>query len=153
MEVVSGKGRFREDEVSSPKKSKKIILISDGSNTIGTAVDDDVQMGINYAKKNQIKIFTIGIGTKSGKTIYAGENLNIPVGYNTDVLKEISRQTEGKFFEISSNDKIESFIEEIENIRHESEVSIEPGFGFITISLLLLFVEWGLINTRFRAIP
>ncbi|MBT5492210.1 hypothetical protein HOK00_08295, partial [bacterium] len=46
-----------------------------------------------------------------------------------------------------------SFIEEIENIRHESEVSIEPGFGFITISLLLLFVEWGLINTRFRAIP
>ncbi len=133
------------------RKSKTIILLTDGTQTTGSFVEDGMQAGIAYAHRNHVIIHPIGIGTKEGIAGYLPMNLS--ASYDSDVLKGAASSTGGRYFEAVDSASLRSAFEEIALLKEEAYVSTDLRFGLLMIGLILLFVEWGMINTRYRAVP
>lgn len=150
---VSGAIITSTNLLAGSEKGKAIVLITDGSNTVSGFIDDTLKESLTYAQENHVIIHTIGIGSESGPIGYLPEYYNISAIYNKDVLIDISNSTGGFYFEVFDQ---ESLIKAQEEISKASTVSLIPfklNYGLMLISLLLLFIEWGLINTRFRKLP
>lgn len=136
------------------KKGKTIIILSDGSSTIGAYLDDAVTEALEYAQNNHVIIHTIGTGTDEEQPLgYIPEYYNLTSVYNENNLKMISNQTQGKYYQGIDNQKILEAFKAIEDDSERAIISLDLSFGLILTALILLFIEWGLINTRFRRMP
>ncbi len=143
-------------------KSKIIILLTDGVNNAGKI---SPLVAAVAAKALEVKIYTIGIGTKDlvpyprkgfgGRTFYQKVKIDI----DEDVLKEISNVTGGKYFRAKSTASLKNIYNEIDKME---KVSIkEAGFSehrelfpmFLILGLILLLFEIILSNTLLRKIP
>jgi Ca-activated chloride channel family protein len=133
------------------KKAKSIILLTDGSQTTGSFVENPVKSGTYYAKNNHVIVYTIGVGTGQGTATYVP--LNITAVYDKTTLQYIASETGGKFFEANNEQELKSAFDEIASLKSQAFLDIDLRFGLMMVSLLLLFLEWGLKNTRYRAIP
>jgi len=134
-------------------KSRMIILIGDGSDTASAFMENGILESINYAKNHHIMIYTVGIGSESGLANYLPEGYNLTTAYNENNLREISNSTEGSFFKISNLNEFEQMYKEINQNSEKGIVPFRLDRNFIVLALILLFVEWGLMNTKFRKIP
>jgi len=92
---------------NSQAKEKIAIILTDGIDNTDTI---PLEVAIQKAKKYDIKVYTIGIGS-------VGD-------YNPLVLQKIAKQTGGKFFEANSGKKIQEIYEEI-NILEKSEIKTQ----------------------------
>jgi Ca-activated chloride channel family protein len=138
--------------LASGEKSKAIILITDGSDTSGSFIDDSVQNSLEYVVLNHIKVHTIGIGTGTSQTGYL-EGSGLKAVYNRDILKTVAERTGGKFYEVKSSAETQAAFADIVNEAEVGPVSYEASSHLMILGFILLLVEWGLLNTRFRAIP
>lgn len=144
----------------SKAKSRIIILLTDGVNNAGTI---DPRMAADIAKEYGIKVYTIGIGTNGtapfpyAKTA-SGEFLfkNMQVELDENLMKEIAKTTEGKYFRATSNKKLEEIYAEINKLE-TTEVEEKKYFNYdekfkplVGFALLLLALEMLLKNTVFR---
>lgn len=134
-------------------KGRTIILLTDGSNTASYFTRDPIVEGISYAKSNNIKIYTIGLGSDTGPIGYLPEYYNISAVYDEGTLLRIANETGGKFYDARNNDELQSAFDEIFSSSNIAFIGIDLGPGFLIFALALLFLEWGLISTRFRALP
>ena len=91
----------------SKAKEKIAILLTDGVNNVNNIPLD---VAINTAKKYGIKVYVIGVGNRGD--------------YNPIVLKKIATETNGKFFEADSVEKLEKIYEEINKLE-KSEIKID----------------------------
>lgn len=126
-------------------RSKAIILLTDGQSNIGTNVDD----AIIYVNQNVISVHTIGIGTQEGGS-YEGVSLKTVI--NEEELKKISENTDGRFFLASNKEELDNVYKTISEERSQ-KISVYLQSPMLIIAIILLFIEWGLINTRFRILP
>lgn len=126
-------------------KSKRIILLTDGKSTVGT----DISIGIKQANENGIVVDTIGVGTEKGGKF---ANLNIISKLDSDSLKKIADLTGGYYFTADSKEGLSEAYQQISEIRSEI-LSQNLQVPLLIAGLVFLFVEWGLINTRFRTFP
>ncbi|MFH0874418.1 MAG: VWA domain-containing protein [archaeon] len=133
------------------RKSKTIILLTDGSQTTGTFVDDSLKSGVAYAKKNHVIIHTIGIGTGNAPSGYLP--INVSASYEKDSLAAIALQTGGKFFEANNEEELAAAFSEINALKDEAYLDLDLRFGLLMIGVLMLFLEWGLLSTKYRAVP
>ncbi|MDK2849785.1 MAG: Ca-activated chloride channel, partial [Candidatus Woesearchaeota archaeon] len=125
-------------------KPGAVILITDGRSTVGT----ELEQAVYYAKELKIPIYTIGIGTKEGGKF-------IPDGFtklDEDELKQIAEQTNGKFFRAETKDDLGESLKEIVETE-KGLVPLDLTIPFMLIGLILLTVEWGLLNTKRRTLP
>ena len=134
-------------------KGRTIILLTDGSNTAGTFTENPVQHAVNYALLNHVKVDTIGVGTNAGPVWYLPEYYNISAVFDASELISISNQTHGEFYRASNSDEIAKAYTAISGQAEDALLSFDMSYGLLLIALMLLFIEWGLINTRFRNIP
>jgi Ca-activated chloride channel family protein len=106
---------------NSKAKSKIIILMTDGVNTIENAMPS--QVGAELAKSNNIKVYSIGIGTNGfalmptstdifGDLVFSEEEVKI----DEPVLREIAQTTDGKYFRATSNESLEQIYNEIDQL-------------------------------------
>lgn len=146
----------------SPAKSKVIILMTDGVNNWG---EIDPMMAAEAAKAFDIKIYTIGIGSKgmapspfgssTGEIIYK----NAKVEIDEALLTDISKLTNGKYFRATNNTELSSIyneIDELEKTEIESSQTInvtELFYPFAAIAIFLLFLEQVLKFTFLRIFP
>ena len=90
----------------SPKKSRVIIFLTDGENNTGFI---DPETALELVKKNKIKVYTIGLGRRSGTfpVRYKVQNQTGRFFYqktlvqsriNKELMRKISKQTGGQFF-------------------------------------------------------
>ena len=109
----------------SPKKSRLLIFLTDGENNTGFI---DPETALELVKQNEIKVYTIGLGRKSGRfyvkmnyknlqgrTVY--KKVPIQSKINKELMQKISQQTGGEFFmanSLSSLQQIFSKIDELE---------------------------------------
>lgn len=135
----------------SKAKSKIVLLMTDGVNTIMNAIPP--QTVAQLAKDNHIKVYTIGIGTNGqalfpsrydifGDIIFEEQEVYI----DEITLKEIAEVTGGKYFRATSNESLKSVYEEInklektpsksENVYHYKEHF--RGFLWAVLVFLLL---------------
>lgn len=136
------------------QQAKFIILISDGED-----FGEDTQDAVDDIKESGVKLYTLGIGTKSGGRIPMGngykkdEDGNIVVTtLNSKDLMEISSTTGATYYEVSDgrNDvkklvrdmsKIEGEVRETKNIDSQSN----KYFYFLFAALCLILFD-GLIT-------
>jgi len=133
-------------------KSKAVILITDGSDTAGTFVEESLDTSLEYVANNQIIVYTIGIGTGSATAGYLGDT-NLRATIDKDTYQMISDRTNGEYYEIKNTAEIAAAFQKIGNLSEEAQVAFDSAFFLLAIAFVLLFVEWGLLNTRFRAVP
>jgi len=104
----------------SKAKSKVIILLTDGVNNSGFV---DPRTATELAKELGIKVYTIGLGTNgtaqfpvardaSGQLVFRMQ----PVEIDEELLKFIAKQTDGKYFRATDNEKLASIYDEINKL-------------------------------------
>ncbi len=134
--------------VNSETKNKVIVLLTDGVANVGTLTP---LQAAEEAKKHNIKVYTIGLGTDNdakipvGNGIFGTQYQLIPGGgidYKT--LKEISEITGGKFYPAKSEDALKSILGDIQKLE-KTEIKVnnqivydEQYFSYLLIGVSLL---------------
>lgn len=124
---------------NSMAKNKVIILLTDGAASAGILSPLDAA---EQVKKQGIKIYTIGIGSKGDTYMYARDRFGRRVrqsipggGYEGEVLEKIAEITGGKSFTASSEEGLKSVLSEI-NALEKSKIE---SFGRIIYDELYHF--------------
>lgn len=135
---------------SSQTKSKIIVLISDGEDFGEEA--EDVS---NRIEAENIKLFTLGVGTEKGGNIYAGSGLKTDRSGEVVVsklapkaLKALANKTGGQYFEINdSRNDVTRLINTIGNIEGELrdarfvDISANKYHYFLAAAIFLLLID------------
>lgn len=137
----------------SSQKGKTIIIMTDGSNTVGAFISDSVKNALEYTKRNHVVVHTIGIGSESGPIGYLPQYYNVSAVYNEGTLQDIANQTGGEYYNVKTNAELRAAEDKLEEASTKAMIPVKLSYGLMLVVLLLLFIEWGLINTRFRRIP
>lgn len=127
------------------ERARIIILLTDGRSNVGTKIED----GIEYALKNNILIFTIGVATPEGGKFLRVEAIST---LDEPSLIKIAEATEGKYFRVESAQNITTSFDEILSANVQ-KIPINLSKIFLLAGVALLFLEWGLISTKFRSVP
>jgi len=161
-------------------KSKVMVLLTDGEQTRG---DLTPEKGAELAKAEDIRVYTIGVGTRGMAPMPSVDLFGrkrmvpTPVSIDEETLKRVAQITGGEYFRATDTDslrRIYARIDELEKTETEEkrylqtaelatqavtlDVSWLPGWLRTTPPLLLvvlglLAIEVVLANTRFRRIP
>ena len=127
------------------EKSKVIILLTDGRSNVGTPVEE----AIFYAQEKSIKINTIGVATEQG-----GRFLRIDAVSRIDepTLKAIASSTGGSYYPAADKAALIKAFRDATTSSTEV-ISTKLSFIFLLMALALIFVEWGLISTKYKTVP
>jgi Ca-activated chloride channel homolog len=145
-----------EEENPSQSKSKIIILMSDGED-FGEDTEDIIQ----EIENQDIKLFTLGVGTERGGNIYAGSGLKkdrngSPVlsKLNSSALRALANKTGGQYFEINeTKNDVSRLINTISKIEGELrdarfvDVTANKYFYFLAVAAVLFLLDI-VINIR-----
>ena len=131
--------------VSETDRARSIILLTDGRHTTGGPLSEAVR----YAREKEMTISAIGIATEAGGSFETSELLST---IDTEALDIITKNTGGRFFIAGDEAQMKEAFDTIvsstdQNLPHPLRV------WFLGFGLFFLFIEWGLINTRFRTLP
>src|SRR5690606_26890724 len=103
---------------NSKADSKVIILMTDGVNNRGKI---DPQTALEIAKAFKVRVYTIGIGTE-GKALYpvptplGVQKQLMEVQIDEALMKQIARETGGKYFRATDNHALEQIYAEIDQL-------------------------------------
>lgn len=157
MGLTTAINRLKESKA----KSKVILLLTDGVNNSGFI---EPETASEIAREYGIKVYTIALGT-NGKALFpyaispAGEMLfrMMPVEIDEKLLKTIAKNTGGKYFRATNNDKLKSIYESIDKLE-KSEIKElkfydydEKYRPFVWIAGILLLLEIVLRKTIYRS--
>ena len=135
---------------NSKSKSKIIILMTDGVNTVPNAMPP--QIAGELAKNYGIKVYTIGIGTNGYALFPVIDVFGISfeeqkVEIDEATLSEIAKITGGKYFRATSNESLESIYNEIDTLE-KSRIKTNKVYNydeyfrvFLWISLVFLVID------------
>ena len=158
MGLGSGVNRLKESKA----KSKVIILLTDGVNNSGNI---DPRTATELAKELGIKVYTIGIGTngmadfpwskdpRTGLLNFRKQQVEI----DEALLKDIAKETNGKYFRATDNETLKEIYDEIdklektkiEEFKYYNYQEMYRDLVFLALGFLLL--EFLLKNTLFKS--
>jgi len=146
--LATAVNRLRDSEA----ESKVIVLLTDGVNNQGFI---DPLTAAQTAEEFEIKVYTIGVG-KTGTAPYPSRDIfgrtvlqNVEVQLDEELLKQIAKQTGGKYFRATNNRSLQNIYKEIDKLeKTEVEVTtikrykeqFHPFAIFAGIMLLLDFL-------------
>lgn len=139
-----------EEKQAGETKSKIIILISDGED-FGEETSDIIR----DIEDEDIKLFTLGVGTASGGNIYAANGLKrdrqgnpVLTKLNSAALRDLARKTEGQYFEINdSRNEVSRLVNTISNIEGELrdaryvDVTANKYYYFLLAAIALIILD------------
>ena len=145
---------------TSAAASRVVILLTDGVNNTGyidpnTATQMAVQMGI--------RVYTIAVGRSGMAPSPVGRDPNgeyvfqmAPVEIDTELLQNIARATNGKYYRATDQESLEAIYDDIDKLeKTEREVTVYKRYadlfpGFLLGALLLFIAGWLGRMTIFR---
>ena len=134
----------------STAKSKVVVLLTDGRDNASLVPP---LHAAEVAKALGVKVYTVGIGKKSGSILSFMQNVD------EGVLGAIAEKTGGKFYRAENKKELENIYEEINQLeKSEIETVVyaryaELFYPWLLAGALLIFLELLLANTRFVRIP
>jgi Ca-activated chloride channel family protein len=145
----------------SKAKSKVIILMTDGVNNAGFI---EPETAADIAQQYGIKVYTIGIGTNgmadfpyaitpNGQILFQMMKVEI----DEQLLKNIAKKTEGKYFRATSNSKLAEIYASINKLETTEVKELrfydydEKFRPFVWLAGFLILLEIGLRNTIYRS--
>jgi len=155
--IANGVNRLKDSKA----KSKVMILLTDGVNNAGEV---DPISAAQIAKKFNIRVYTIGVGTRGEapypvQTPFGIRYQMVPVEIDENVLKEIAKTTAGEYFRATDNKKLEEIYNTIDKLeKTKLEVTSyrnakELYYSWLGGGLILLILELGLSRTILRKLP
>jgi Ca-activated chloride channel homolog len=144
------------DGPSNQAKSKVIVLVSDGED-----FGEETNEVIDKIESENIKLFTLGIGTLKGGKINSDKGLKtdrsgqvVITKLKPEALVKLANQTGGKYFEINeTRNDVAKLINTIDKIEGEFkdarvvDVSANKYIYFLAAAIFLLLIDL-LINVR-----
>jgi Ca-activated chloride channel family protein len=145
----------------SPSRSKVVILLTDGENNAGYIAP---LQAAGIAATLGVRVYTLGIGTEGivmspaqrepdGSYAFAPRHMM----FDTELLREIARLTDGKFYRAYSEQELEGIYDEIDRLeKTKIEVSTvrrttDYFHWFISAAVVFLLLEilnrWWLLRT------
>jgi Ca-activated chloride channel family protein len=115
----------------------RIVLLSDGTNTVGRSVTDAVAA----ARKAHVQVSTIAFGTQSGTVTYRGETIPVPADEQT--LGQIAAQTGGSFHTATSVQELEQVYKNIGSQIGYTTVKKDISWRFLAAGLIALLAAAG----------
>ena len=131
---------------------KVMLVISDGENHEG-----DAEKAIEEAKKNGIKVITIGVGTTEGAPIPLGrkgqfkkdnEGNIVTTKLNEEMLKNLANEANGTYYNIANNDAMSDIVASLGaldgKVFEEKVITdYKDHFQiFLLLAILLLLIEF-----------
>ncbi|NOX71815.1 MAG: VWA domain-containing protein [Candidatus Micrarchaeota archaeon] len=136
--------------MSIPNKKRVIILLSDGVNNAGVISPMEAAQ---YAKMNNIQVYTVGMGSK-GKVVLGYDWFGNPQYAELDeaTLKKMADDTGGKYYKSVDTGTLNEIYANIgQNIKREWEdTSIKDWFFFA--ALIVLVIDIYIIYGKYRVI-
>lgn len=157
MGLANAVNRIKDSQA----KSRVIILLTDGSNNRGEV---DPLTAADLAKTYNIRVYTIGVGTKGlapypVRTVFGIQRQNIKVDIDEKTLQAIADKTNGKYFRATDNKTLKAIYAEIDQME-KTKIQVteytkkqEEFLPYAICALLLLLLEVILRNTVLRHIP
>lgn len=140
--------------IPAAENDQAIILLTDGEDTESRPLDVAKQ-----AAQLGVRVYTVGIGSKSGEPVQKFDAEGNPDGFVTDeqgnyvmtridadLLEEIAKTTGGAFVHVDPDhfglDEVRTLLEGLSRSRREVAIEIlrDEGFSFFVIPALLLLV-------------
>ena len=125
---------------SIPNKKKVVILLSDGVNNAGVI---SPQEAIEFAKTNNIQVYTIGLGSE-GKVVLGYDWFGNPQYAELDeaTLQAIAEQTGGKYFKSVDDKTLDEIYKNIsQDIKREKEeTNIKDWFFLAALITFLIYL-------------
>lgn len=159
MGLATAVNRLKDSEA----KSKIVILLTDGDNNAGYI---QPMTAAEIAKEFNVKVYTIGVGTRGKALAPVSRNSNgqyifglAPVKIDENLLTELANLTNGKYFRATDEQSLEQIYSDIDQLeKTEIEVTTikrysEEFHQFVFIGLLFLLLEFLLRYTVLRTIP
>jgi Ca-activated chloride channel homolog len=138
--VTSSNLLFEED------KDNVLIILTDGQNNAGIHPED----AIPFLNDKKILVNTVGIGTPIGGKFIEGIDAVSKLDETT--LINIAKDTGGRYFRAENSEEMEEAFKRIAQTKTK-RISKDLALIFMIIGVMLLLVEWGLMNTKYRSIP
>ncbi len=129
--IANGVNRLR----NSDSESKVIILLSDGSNNVGSI---DPISAAKIAKEYNIKVYTIGAGTNQSITQIPGRGF-VRNEIDEDTLKGIAEVTNAKYFRATDKKSLSGIYREIDNLE-KSQISVSYFSSYQEIYIWFLII-------------
>jgi Ca-activated chloride channel homolog len=144
------------DEAAIPaaENDQAIVLLTDGEDTESRPADVAKE-----AAKLGVRIYTVGIGSKSGEPVQRFDDQGNPDGYVTDeqgnyvmtridepLLQQLADATNGRYVHVDPDhfglDEVRGLLEGLSRSKREVSIEIlrDEGFGFFVIPALVLLV-------------
>ncbi|KTC70247.1 hypothetical protein Lbir_1830 [Legionella birminghamensis] len=110
-----------------PKNSRVVILLTDGANNSGILAP---LKAAELAKSEQIKVYTIGLGSEADPRMMAGPFINMGAGadLDEDTLKAIAHATGGQYFRATDSKSLERIYEKINQLEtvQQEQTTLRP---------------------------
>jgi len=130
---------------SIPNKKKVVILLSDGVNNAGVITPKEA---IEFAKANNIQVYTIGMGSEE-KVVLGYDWFGNPQYAELDeaTLQAIAKETGGKYFKSVDDKTLDEIYKNIsQDIKREEEETNIKDWFFLAASitfLIYLYLRYG----------
>ena len=111
----------------------RIVLLSDGSNTVGRSVASAIQA----ARHARVQVSTIAFGTKDGMVESNGQPIRVPADENT--LRRIAVDTGGSFHAAHSEQELRSVYKDIGSQIGYTTKRKDVSWRFLGVGLAFLF--------------
>lgn len=123
---------------AAPADSRIVILLSDGYSNAGVI---SVNEAIELAKKQNVKVYTIGVGSnqKTVQSFFGTFAVNPSLNLDEATLQEIARQTGGRYFRAKTTAELNDIynaINALEQVDSET-LSVRPQTELFFIPLLI----------------
>ena len=126
--------------ISIPNKKKVVILLSDGVNNAGVISPEEA---IQFAKSNNIQVYTIGMGSE-GKVVLGYDFFGNPQYAELDeaTLQSIAQETGGKYFKSVDSKTLDEIYKNISHDikREKEETNIKDWCFMVALIILLIYL-------------
>ncbi|KMQ65354.1 von Willebrand factor A [Chryseobacterium angstadtii] len=135
--------------IKSKAKSKVVILMTDGVSNIQNAIPP--QLAAELAKNNNIKVYSIGIGTNGFALMPTSQDIfgdliftETEVTIDENTLREVAQTTGGKYFRATSNSSLEEVYDEINQLE-KTDIKVSKLYNYDEYFKIFLWIALGML--------
>ncbi|MBB6370732.1 VWA domain-containing protein [Chryseobacterium shigense] len=135
--------------IKSKAKSKVVILMTDGVSNVQNAIPP--QLAAELAKNNNIKVYSIGIGTNGFALMPTSQDIfgdliftETAVTIDENTLREVAQTTGGKYFRATSNSSLEEIYDEINQLE-KTDIKVSRLYNYDEYFKIFLWIALGML--------
>jgi len=145
--IISASNLFNNQEVG-----RSIILFTDGSNTVSAFIEDSLNEAATYAMRENIVIHAVGLGTDNAPVGYLPELFNLTTSVDREALSILADKTGGQVIYPKDTLELTQFFESLDQQSTRGNIPYDAQRHAVLAMVVLLGIEWILINLFFRRV-